>query len=248
MIERLASDGILTLRLAHGAAGALDIELMRALSEALDEAEDARAVVLTGSGHIFSAGVDLPRLVEGGDAYAREFLPVLDEVFEKLFALPRPVVAALNGHAVAGGCMLALACDHRLMNKGKGRLGIPSLRLSVPYPPSGIEIVRYAVAPTDVEWLLFSGETFTPESALESGVVDEVVPQERLMGRALEVAGHYAAMAPGNFAVVKDMLRADAVERMRRNRQRFSARLADRWCDPDVQADLRRYVSDVLGK
>ena len=248
MIEHLASDGILTLRLNYGKAGALDIELMEALSAALDEALDARAVVLTGSGDIFSAGVDLPRLVEGGPDYARRFLPVLDEVFEKLFALPRPVVAALNGHAVAGGCMLALACDHRLMVQGKSRLGIPELRLSVPFPPSAIEVVQYAVGATDVEWLLFSGETLSADAALRSGIVDEVVPHDRLMGRALEVAGRYAGMRTENFSLVKRMLRSEAVDRIRRRRERFAAELEERWCDPGTHDELRTYVRDVLGK
>src|SRR5215470_10036601 len=115
MIERSQHDGILTLRLAHGKASALDVELLDALLRELDSvAEDVRALVLTGTGSIFSAGVDLFRLTREGADYVRRFLPLLSRVLRALFTFPRPVVAAVNGHAIAGGCILALAADARL--------------------------------------------------------------------------------------------------------------------------------------
>lgn len=248
MIERLSKDGVLTLRLAHGKAGALDVELLAALAEALNDARDADAVVLTGSGGIFSAGVDLPRLVDGGPEYARRFVPLLDEVLEKLFALPRPVVAAVNGHAIAGGCILAMACDHRLMVSGKSRIGIPELRVSVPFPAAALEIVRFAVPPTEAQWLLYGGETLSSETARAIGFIDEVVAPDKLMSRALAAAGHLAAVPAGNFRLVKEMLRAPALERIRRHRERFANDVIERWADPGTHAGIRRYVTDVLGK
>lgn len=248
MIEHLRSDGILTLRLAHGKAGALDIELLEALSAALDEAGNADAVVLTGSGGIFSAGVDLPRLVEGGPEYARRFVPLLDEVLEKLFALPRPVVAAVNGHAIAGGCILAMACDHRLMAVGKGRIGIPELRVSVPFPAAALGIVEFAVSPTELQWMLYGGDTMSPEDALESGFIDEILALDRLLPRAMDVAGRLVSMPAENFSLTKRMLRADALERMRRRRERFGDDLVARWTDPETHAGIRDYVERTLGQ
>lgn len=247
MIERLSTDGILTLRLAHGKAGALDVELLTALSEALDEARDAEAVVLTGSGGIFSAGVDLPRLVDGGPDYARRFVPLLDEVLEKLFTLPRPAVAAVNGHAIAGGCILAMACDHRLMVSGKARIGIPELRVSVPFPAAALEIVRFAVPPTEVQWLLYGGETLSSEIARGIGFIDETVASEKLVSRALDAAGRLAAIPAANFRLTKEMLRAPARERIRRHRERFGDDAIERWADPQTQAGIRRYVAETFG-
>lgn len=248
MIERLSTGGVLTLRLAHGKAGALDIELLAALSDALNEADNADAVVLTGSGGIFSAGVDLPRLVDGGPEYARRFVPLLDEVLEKLFALPRPVVAAVNGHAIAGGCILTLACDYRLMVAGKSRIGIPELRVSVPFPAAPLEIVRFAAPSTEAQWLLYGGETLTSDIARAIGFIDEVLASDRLVARALEVAQHLAAIPAGNFRLVKEMLRAPALERMRRHRERFGEEVIERWADPDTHAGIRRYMADTFGK
>src|SRR4051794_27587744 len=155
MIERTSDDGILTLRLAHGKASALDVELLDALLRELDgAAEQARALLLTGTGSIFSAGVDLFRLTRDGSDYVRRFLPLLSRCLRALFAFPRPVVAAVNGHAIAGGCILALASDIRLMAEGGGRIGVPELLVGVPFPAAALEIVRFAVPPDKVQSLV----------------------------------------------------------------------------------------------
>src|SRR5215831_1303843 len=106
MIERTESDGIVTLRLAHGRASAIDIELCDEIRRQLDAALSARAVILTGTGSIFSAGVDLIRLTNEGTRYVQRFWPALSGMLEHFFVHPKPVIAAANGHAIAGGCFL----------------------------------------------------------------------------------------------------------------------------------------------
>ena len=144
MIERSQRDGILTLRLAHGKASALDLELIEATALALAEARDARAVILTGTGSIFSAGVDLYRLVDGGAEYTEQFVPALSRMLLDLFSFPKPLVVAVNGHAIAGGCIMTLAGDYRLMAGGNGRIGIPELLVGVPFPPMKERFTRKA--------------------------------------------------------------------------------------------------------
>jgi enoyl-CoA hydratase len=126
VIERRDSDGIRTLKLAHGKVSAMDLELGEALIGEFKEAADpsVTAVIVTGTGASFSAGVDLFRLIKDGPEYARRFVPVLDEFLLATLTFPKPVVAAINGHAIAGGCILAAACDHRIMTEGNGRIGI----------------------------------------------------------------------------------------------------------------------------
>src|SRR5206468_1035318 len=96
-------------------------EFLNALETTLQrEAEsDCGAIVITGTGSIFSAGVDLYRVLEGKRAYLEQFLPALDAALESLFDFPKPAVAAVNGHAIAGGAVIALACDHRILVRGK---------------------------------------------------------------------------------------------------------------------------------
>ena len=126
MIDLLHRGNIAICRVAHGKANAFDIELCGGIMAALEACRDSSdaAVVITGQGRMFSAGVDLVRLVDDGPDYVRAFLPALTAAFEAVFAFPKPVVAAVNGHAIAGGCILACAADHRLMARGSGRIGI----------------------------------------------------------------------------------------------------------------------------
>src|SRR5262245_30616455 len=189
VIERSQREGILTLRLAHGKASLLDVELLDALLRGLDGvAEDVRALILTGTGSIFSAGVDLFRLTQGGAEYVRRFLPLLSRFVRTLFAFPRPVVAAANGHAIAGGCLIVLAADARLMAEGGGRIGIPELLVGVPFPAAPLEVVRFAVPQDKVQSLIYTGRTLPPREALAAGLVDEVVAPDNLLSRAQEIA------------------------------------------------------------
>ena len=149
MIDSKINDGIAVLTLMHGKANALDIEFCEALAARFMElrSSDAKAVVLTGQGKIFSAGVDLKRLSEGGADYIRKFLPALHKLYDTVFYHPKPVVAAINGHAIAGGCVLAACADRRIMARESGRIGVTELLVGVPFPALAFEIVRFAVPP-----------------------------------------------------------------------------------------------------
>src|SRR5262249_41228244 len=153
----------------HGKVHALDLELLLAFTETMQRLAGGPAVVLTGTGTVFSAGVDLRRIVAGGPAYVREFLPALSAAFLAVFDHPRPVVAAVTGHAVAGGCVIAAACDVRLMSAGT--IGLTELLVGVPFPTSALEIVRFAAGPA-ATGLALTGRALTPGEAFQIGLVD----------------------------------------------------------------------------
>ena len=244
MIERHLHDGILTLRLTHGTANALDAELLQELDRELDAAGDARALVITGHGHIFCAGVDLFRLSEGGTEYVRDFFARLDTFVRRLFTLPIPVVAAANGHAIAGGGVIVFAADYRIMAVGKGRIGVPELRVGVTFPAAALEVVRFAVPPQHVQSLVYTGHTLPPAEALAHGLVDEVVPIEALETRARAVAEQMAGIPPEVFRLTKQALRAPTLERLER-----SAALDDRsreiWTGPGTPDRVKAYMNSI---
>jgi enoyl-CoA hydratase len=164
MIKSEITNGIAILTLAHGKANALDIEFCDALARHFAELRkaDVKAVVLTGQGKIFSAGVDLKRLSEGGADYVRQFLPALHGLYEAVFFHPKPVVAAVNGHAIAGGCVLACCADRRIMAREAGRIGVTEILVGVPFPALAFEIVRFAAPPRYLPEFTLSGATFGP--------------------------------------------------------------------------------------
>jgi len=250
MIQREDRGPIAVLRLAHGKASALDTELLEALDRCLRELDEARpeAVVLTGTGSIFSAGVDLLRVLDGGTGYLAGFLPLLARAVRRLFAFPRPVVAAVNGHAIAGGCILACACDLRIMAAGEGRIGVPELRVGVPFPVAPLEVLRFAVPPQHLQKLAYTGRTYGAAEALEWGLVDEVVAPDRLLERALEAAGQLAAIPGASFELTKAQLRRPTLERIDALHDELEPRVAAQWASPGVQEHLRDYVDRTLRK
>lgn len=245
MIERELDDGILTLRLAHGKASALDVELLEALGREIQELQGARAVIVTGTGSIFSAGVDLFRIVEGGQAYVDRFVPLLSDFVRAMFALPVPVVAAVNGHAIAGGGVMTLAADYRVMAEGNGRIGVPELLVGVPFPAAALEVVRFAVPPSHVQALIYTGRTLLPAEAHAAGLVDEVVAADALQARAREVAAQLAALSPDVFRMTKQHVRAETLARMDAAAAYDRAALA-LWGAPETHARIRDYVQRTM--
>lgn len=250
MIERSEQDGIAVISLAHGKANAMDLELCRALIDAFDElsAAPAKAVVLTGQGRIFSAGVDLIRTAEGGPAYVRKFLPVLNSMFEAVFRCAKPVVAAINGHAIAGGCVLACCTDYRLMAQGDGRIGVTELLVGLPFPALAFEVMRLATAPAFLAQAVYRGDTCTADQAVARGWVHEVVAPDALMQQAFAIAEHLAALPPLTFAATKRQMQMPVIERLQRESERIDAAVSDIWAAPEAGVRIRTYVERTLKK
>lgn len=250
MIHREDRDGVVVLRMEHGRAQALDTELLTALHDAFRDLEDEGpdAVVLTGTGSIFSAGVDLYRVLDGRREYLDAFLPALRRGVRRLFSFPRPVVAAVNGHAIAGGCILACASDLKVMADGDGRIGVPELRVGVPFPVAPLEVLRFAVPPQHLQKMAYVGRTYGAKDALAWGLVDELVPPDRLLERAVEAAQELAAIPAGSFEITKATLRRPTLERMDRLEPEVEPRVRELWASPDILDHLREYVERTLGK
>src|SRR5207237_10047754 len=153
-------------------------------AELAELTESDTALVLVGTGSAFSAGVDLFRILDGGDDYVARFIPALSGAFDDLFAYRRPVVAAVNGHAIAGGCVIAACADYRLMAEGRGRIGVPEQLVGVAFPAIALAAVRYATGDVGVADLVNSGGTYLAAEAQRRGLGGEGVPEAARLDRA----------------------------------------------------------------
>jgi enoyl-CoA hydratase len=250
MIEMTQRGAVTILRIVHGKANALDIELCEAIAAQFQglRAAPAQAVVLTGQGRMFSAGVDLIRLSAGGAAYVREFLPALHRLYETVFFFPKPVVAAVNGHAIAGGCVLQCCADRRIAAREGGRIGVTELLVGVSFPPMAFEVMRFATPPAFFAEAVLSGATYSPEVALARRLIDEMVEPETLLDRAVAAADTLAALSPPAFAMSKQQIRQPAADRVAKDGERLAAAAEAIWTAPETLARIRDYVSRTFKK
>jgi enoyl-CoA hydratase len=250
MIESKAVDGVTVLTMAHGKANALDIEFCDALAAHFHDLRktDAKAVVLTSQGRIFSAGVDLKRLSAGGADYIRRFLPSLHRLYEAVFFFPKPVVAAVNGHAIAGGCVLACCADRRIIARDAGRIGVTEILVGVPFPALAFEIVRFAVPPRYLPEFTLSGATYATDEALRRGWVDEAAAPGELMDVAVSAARELSLLSPAAFAQTKSQIRQPVAERLQKNGETTDRAVTDIWAAPATLAYIRDYVARTLTK
>lgn len=250
MIELKDRNGIAVMTMVHGKANALDIEFCNAIAAQFDKLRDApaKAVVLTGQGRMFSAGVDLVRLSDGGADYVRRFLPALHRLYDAVFFFPKPLVAAVNGHAIAGGCVLECCADRRIAAKDGGRIGVTELLVGVPFPPLAFEVMKFATPPRYLADGMYSGATFAPDVALSRGLIDEVVDASALLDRAMAAAETLASLSPNAFAQTKQQIRQPVVDALERHAQRVDAASMAIWTAPETLARIRDYVARTFKK
>lgn len=250
MFEVTQRGEVAVLRMSHGKANTIDLEFCQSIGERLEEIKDssAKALVLIGEGNIFSAGLDLFRVLDEGSDYLQSLDPALSTVFGRLFFYPKPVVAAVNGHAIAGGCVLACTADHRIMARGTGTIGLPELLVGVPLPTLAFEIMRFVTKSQRLQTMLYGGATYLPEDAASLGLVDELVEPSDLLDRAVERAEKLTTISPKVFEHTKRQIRQPVLERVRDGQSSFEPSVRDMWAAPETLEAIRNYVSRTLKK
>ena len=255
-IETFRHDGdIVEIRLARPPVNALDPELCDALRNAIAGAVTggAKGLVLSGNPKVFSAGLDVPHLLSLGDdrpALSAGWGAFFDAA-RALTNSPVPVVAAITGHAPAGGCVLALCCDYRVMAKSEDptrpfRIGLNETQVGLVAPEGIQHLLRRVVGPHRAERLLVSGELVEAEHALALGLVDELVEIDNVANRARAWLEPLLALPRQPMLETRRIARADLVDALQPERIQLS-RFIEAWYAPDTQSGLRALVAR-LGK
>ncbi|MEO1331160.1 MAG: enoyl-CoA hydratase/isomerase family protein [Pseudomonadota bacterium] len=244
-IER--SNGVAIATLSRPPANALTAAFLDHIRErfaALEADPQVSAVVLTGAGRALSAGMDLKTL-PGMDLDAQAAaVDALNAGYGALYGFQKPLVAAVNGAAVAGGLFFALCADHRLAALGAGPFSLPEVRVGAPFPIGALEIVRAELSPAWARRLLLAGGTIDAAAARDAGILDDIVASETLIDRAVETAAALAASPPAAYAAIKRQLRKPVLDQIART----LAAGDDPHRRPWLVADPAETVPRILGR
>ena len=225
------------IAMAGPAKNALGTEMMEFVLAGLDEAA-GRPVLLTGTGDSFSAGLNLKEVASLDRAGMEAFLRLLERMVAALFSYPGPTVALVNGHAIAGGCVLTLCCDHRVaVPSPSSRIGLNELALGLRFPPGVMSVVRHRVPRQHVERVILGAGLFDPPTALALGLLDELGDRA---AAETELAAR-AAHDPDAYAAGKAALRGDALSG---DQETFFREILPTW----TSGGLRDRIAALLGK
>ncbi len=214
--KREDADGVALVRFDRPPVNAMDLAVcdeLGVLARGLERAPP-KALVLTGTGTTFSAGLDLKVVPGYAPAERRKLVVAINRMVRFLYGLPCPVVAAVNGHAMAGGLILALACDVRIAADVPAKLALSEVNVGIPFPLGPLLVVGDSVAGAARRDLALLGRVYDPKGALASGFIDEVVPLDRVLARARERARELAALH--GYTAIKAQLRAATLAQLDR--------------------------------
>ena len=214
--SRDVGDGVRILRLNRPPANAINAEFLDALGaqcKAARDDENVRAVIVAGNGRFFSGGLDLKEAASGANRVGNLAGSQDDGLF-MLWTLPKPTVAMVNGHAIAGGVIIALACDFRITQSGNHRFGLNEVAIGLAFPRGAFEIARLALSNQELRWTMLEAGLFDVGRARQMGIVDEIVEPARLESRSIEVAKRLGANGRLAYAHTKHRIQAEAVARV----------------------------------
>lgn len=240
-------DGVVVLYLSSG-VNALDFFFLSALRQKLsDLRQQGSPAFVLASQHprIFCPGLDLKQLDGAGRPVLAKIMGEFCVLLRELATYPGPTVAALGGHAIAGGCLLAMACDRRVMARAGTRLGLSEVNLGIPVPAGAVAMLLTLYPTRSVEQLVLEGDGYGGERALELGLVERVVEGSEVLAEALRQAQQLASRPQRAFQVAKSYLRAPLGELMARRDEEELETFLDCWFDPETQERLATLVTEM---
>lgn len=237
------------IRLARPPVNALNPELLGAVRDAVlsAPAEGVRGLILSGGPKVFSAGLDVPYLIGLDREALNAAWGVFFEAAQALAQSPIPVVAAIGGHSPAGGCVLALCCDYRVMARGPFRIGLNEVEVGLVVPEGIQHLMKRLVGPARAERLMVAGAMVESEQALALGMVDQLAEPDEVAQHAREWLQALLAKPSKAMLAIREIARADLRQAMTDPQRIRLDHFLDAWFEPETQAVLRAVVARLKG-
>jgi enoyl-CoA hydratase len=228
---------ITVVRLTRPPANAITLELGREFEAAFDAAmqDEPEAIVLTGTERFFSGGLDLKIVPSYSPSQQQALLRILNRMIGTLYACPIPLVGAVNGHAIAGGLILALTTDYRVGPTADSLFGLTEARVGIPFPAGIMVVLQAELAPADLRYAILHAHTFGPQEARQRGLLDELQPRAAVLERALEVAGDLARTPADGYRRIKHQVRGAAIRRIEQLIATDADPMLEDWLSPEAQ-------------
>lgn len=244
-------DHIAVVQLNRPKAHAINMEMAQDLIEAiakLTEADWVQGVILTGSGNIFSAGLDIVELYGYDQDTLDRFLEAFHNLVVDLASFPKPLVAAINGHAPAGGCVFALCCDYRIMADGKFRIGLNEVPVGLVVPKPVMELARFAVGNRRAAQMTLNGLLMDPHEALSMGVIDDIAPAEDVIPRAEAKIDSWLAFSREAWLHTKKYAREPLLKALDMPMREGYGDLIREWWSPNSRAFVKKTIETMKAK
>lgn len=255
MLDLVHHDAIHELRLAKAPVNALDPALVRRLREEVESApaNGARALVLSGAPGMFSAGLDVPALLQLDRAAFRVFWSDFFGLCAALARSPIPIAAAITGHSPAGGAVLAIQCDYRVMARSRDpakpfRIGLNEVQVGLTVPECIQVAMRRLVGNYRAERLLVAGAMLDPEAAQAVGLVDELADEDQVVARTLAWLGDLLKLPPHAMHATRQLARADLAAVFAEPEKLPVEDFLDGWYAPETQAVLTALVARLKSR
>lgn len=250
MLDRIEHGSVLELQLNRPPVNALDGDLIKALREAVENAPGGghRALVLSGSPGMFSAGLDVPALLQ---LDRKPLLAVWDDFFGLMATLARspiPVCAAITGHSPAGGAVLSIFCDYRIMADGEYQIGLNEVQVGLEVPEPICRALARLVGPYRAERLLVAGAMLTGREAVQEGLVDQLAQPETVIERSVAWCDDLLELPRGAMTGTRAIARSDLAQLFDHVDSESLESFADAWFSEETQETMKALVARLQEK
>jgi enoyl-CoA hydratase/carnithine racemase len=247
-LQITVNDNLAVLKLDRGRSNPINIEMIAELTSAIKDIEaddNIGGVIITGKEGFFSAGVDLIEVYDYNEDQVKEFWTTFLMLQSVLFAFKKPFVAAISGHSPAGGCLLALCCDYRVMARGPYGIGLNEVPVGIVVPEAVFHLYAFWLGRRKAYQYLMEGKLLMPEEALKDGLVDEVCEAEDVLAAAEKKARQYMKFGPATWGQTKLNLRKEICDRLQADNGETLAKMLEQWWAPETRSNLQKIISKL---
>lgn len=244
-------DHVMHVILHRGKSNAMHLEMIREISETFSQAEkdpSVEGVVITGHEGFFTSGLDLITLYGYDEQQMETFWHAFIDLMYTLTAFPKPFVAAISGHSPAGGCVMAIAADARVMAEGEYIIGLNEVPVGIIVPHGIFDLYSFWIGEAQAYRFLLEGKLLSPQEALQVGLVDEVVALDKIQRSAVRHIKKYTQLEKNAWQRTKLNLRKRVLQSMQGDKEETIKEMLTQWWKPSTRAVLKTIIDNLTAK